>query len=620
MIKDLSQYDYIALDVETRGLEWYRPEHGIFGIAITTCEDESIYFDIRREPEKLAWLRKQKPNKIVNHNIKFDLHMLWSLGIEWEPEICECTMIRANLINEHLHSYSLDNLANKYLNASKQNDIYPKLAELFGGNPTRAAQIKNLYKAPAELVSEYAKVDTELAIALWRWQEDEISKQKLERVWKLEFELFPVVFSMERHGVRIDVPLAEATVSKVEVVVDKSQRELDALAGFKCNPNPSGDIHKALVRGQDAEGNWFSIAGTFLAKTKTGKPQLDKKALEDMHHPIADAVLKTRRYKTALNTFLKGHILGHEYNGRLHPNINQVKGENGGTKTGRFSMTQPALQQIPARDKEIAALIRPIFLPDEGYLWGCWDYSQFEYRMFSQYVNDPEILEIYRKDPNFDYHQMVADLTGLPRNAPAAGGANAKQLNLSMIYDMGDASVARSLGLPVDPTVRHFTDRNNVLISYQDAGPEAKAVIEKYHAAIPGVRDLAKDVKAKCKSKGFILSICERKMRYPRGQGISKAKANMCQGSSADCMKQKMIELHRYFKVYEPLCYMYLTVHDEINIGIPKDSKNLLSILRNIRKILETYDGVQCPIRLTVPIKTDFGIGYNWARASGKGV
>jgi len=617
-MKDLKDFPYVSIDVETYGLKWWLPGQGIFGIAISYPDGTDIYFDIRRQPEGVAWLKEQRPNKIVNHNIKFDLHMLWSIGIMFDPAICECTMIRANLIDENLMSYSLDNLANRYIGSQKDSDIYEKMSALHGGAATRTAQITRLHEAPASIVAPYAKNDTRLAMTLWEWQEKEIKRQDLGNIVSFEQRLFPCIFDMERRGVYVDVKKATDAVRKLDEPIERYQKELDEIAGFKCNPNPSGDIHKLFNPKLNSSGVWETCDGTEIGETETGKPSINNAALRKMTHPAAVLLLDIRKLKRCRDTFLKGHVLGHVHNGRVHPNINQVKGDFGGTGTGRLSVTQPALQQIPARDKDIAAIMRPIFIPEEGYLWCCWDYSQFEYRMFSHYVNDPKILAIYEKNPRFDYHQMVADLTGLPRNAPESGGANAKQLNLSMIYDMGEASIAKALGLPLDPTPKTFSGTDGD-VTYYKAGPEAKEIIEKYHAAIPGVTKLYNAVKTIGKSRGYVRSISGRHMRYPKGKGLHKAKANLCQGSSADCMKQKMVEIFEYFKREEPLCRMYLSVHDEINIGIPQRHPRLLKVIRRVTRILETYDGVECPIKLRVPIKTDFGIGYNWAEASGKG-
>ncbi len=618
-MKPFHKFPYIAIDVETYGLNWWDKDHGIFGIAISYPDGSDYYFDLRRQPEGLNWLRKQTPRKIINHNIKFDLHHLWSVGVKFDPAICECTMIRASLINEHLNSYSLDNLAKKYLNEKKVDDIYTDLSVLFTGPATRRAQMPNLHRAPAELVANYAKKDTRLALKLYEWQQKEIEKQGLRSIVNFEKRLFPAIFDMERRGVRVNTKQAEQSVDKLTTEIDLSQSKLNEIAGFACNPNPSLDLHKLFNPQQNKEGIWVACDGTILPQTPAGKPSLNSDALRNMKHPAAAFILKIRKWLRCRDTFLRGHILGNVYKDYLHPNINQVKGDSGGTGSGRLSITKPALQQIPARDKEIASIMRPLFLPDEDSVWGCWDYEQFEFRMFSHYVNDPKIIKLYHDNPNIDYHQMVADLTGLPRNAPMSGGANAKQLNLAMIYDMGEASIAEMLNLPLSNEPKTYTNKKGEEISYYEAGPEAKAIIKKYHESIPGVTELYNKVKSVGKTRGYVQSLAGRHMRYPKGYGLNKAKAILCQGSSADCMKQKIVELYDYFTQEQPECRMYISVHDEINLGIPKNHPKLLKVIRDVKNILEDFSSENTPIHLRVPIRTDFGLGYNWAEASGKG-
>ena len=621
-MRDLHTYDYVSIDVETKGVRWWEPEEGVFGIAIATCEGESMYFDIREEPEKLDWLKKQNPKKVVNHNIKFDIHMLRMIGVFLDVTVCECTMVRGCLIDEHLREYSLDALSSRYLGKNKESNVYADLKKLFGGMATRNVQIKNLHKAPVHLVSKYATVDVELAIELWEWQEKEIAKQKLEKIWELEKKLLPVVVDMEMYGVRIDVANTDKAILAISKQYDSKMKELNELVGFECNINARKHM-EALFKPFFENGRWFACDGTSLETNKAtagkvGSAKLDKKALQEITLPEAQLIVVCKRLHKCRDTFLKGHLVSHLKDGYVHPNINQTKGSSGGTITGRLSVTEPALQQIPARDKEIASVIRPLFLPDEGFIWACWDYSQFEYRVFSHYVNDQTIIDKYESNPRFDFHQLVADMTGLPRNAPSSGGPNAKQLNLSMIYDMGGASIARTLQLPVSKDPTTFTTRDGEEISYYKAGDEATKIIENYHEAIPGVRLLAKNARETARKRGYLMSLAGRHLRFPNKRSIAKAKALLCQGSSADCMKVKMIEVHNYLKTFGGR--LYLSVHDEINVGLPKD-KNMLKHCRNITKLLENYGGEETGtmIKLKVPIKTDFGLGINWAQASGKG-
>src|SRR5690606_10431480 len=200
----LADYPLVALDLETTGLQWWNDK--IFGVAISV-EDRDMYFDVRRNPEALEWLREEVPRvrHLTNHHMKFDWHFCREAGIHFPEDRTTCTMIRAALIDEHRLTYDLDSLGKDCLGMRKDGDIYAELAEMFGGRPTRNAQIGNLHRAPPAIAGRYAKQDTRLAYALWQWQEEQIEKQGLRQVHELERELLPVVVRMEHGGVRVDV-------------------------------------------------------------------------------------------------------------------------------------------------------------------------------------------------------------------------------------------------------------------------------------------------------------------------------------------------------------------------------------------------------------------------------
>lgn len=607
---NLERYPYVCVDVETTGLKWW--EDKIFGVAISTPDGRDYYYDIRKQPESINWMKSEFPKikKVVNHNIKFDIHFLRELGAVFKGQVW-CTMISAGLINEHETSFSLDYLAKKYLGEGKDGDIYLELKKLFGGLGTRNVQVKNFPKAPVELIGKYAKKDTRVALGLYEWQKSEIERQGLGKVHKLESDLFPVVMDMEVRGVRVDVDRAEEALRHLQVKIDKLQKELNSVAGFECNPQPSEHIKKLFSPSKNEKGIWVACDGTELKNTASGNASIDSEALSKMRHPAASIILSIRKMMKCRNTFIKGHILSHHHEGVIHPNINQTKGEGFGTGTGRFSYNQPALQQIPARDKDVAGIVRPMFVPDYGQVWGCWDYEQFEFRMFAHYINNQNINKMFNDDPDTDFHQAIADLTGLPRSAPSSGGANAKQLNLGMVFGMGGGLLAEKMGLPSKTKVVKFNDgkEKEILV----AGPEAEEVIRQYHNTVPSIEQISRKAASIAKTRGYVRTLMDRHIRFPRGYFTHKAAGLIYQGSSADCMKQKLIELDKLLKGTEGR--LLLSVHDEVNVSLPIGDEKMI---RDITEVLECYDGVSCPIKLRIPIRTDFGQGSSWKEASGK--
>jgi DNA polymerase-1 len=287
----------------------------------------------------------------------------------------------------------------------------------------------------------------------------------------------------------------------------------------------------------------------------------------------------------------------------VHASINQTKTEfDAGTITGRFSVTEPALQQIHARDKRLAEIVRSLFLADPGQKWGSYDYSQIDFRCFAHYVKDPAMLDQYALDPGVDFHKLVANLVGVPRNRDEkTGGANAKQINLAMVFGMGQGALAREMGLP------YTLDKRG----YYKAGEEAQAVFDKYHKTIPGVQQLRDQVEAVAKKRGYILTPLGRKLRFPDGEGAHKAAGLLFQGAAADIIKYKMIEMYDMFKGTDSR--LMLTVHDECCVSMGSFANDA-----HILELLQRFDGDITPMKFRVPIMCKSGIGEDWFDASKK--
>lgn len=608
----LREYPLVALDCETTGLNWWVDK--IFGIAVSV-EDRDLYYDVRKNPEAIEWLREEVPRirHLTNHHIKFDWHFCREAGIIFPEERTTCTMIRAALIDEHRMTYDLDSLGKDCLGMGKDEDIYQELADLFGGKPTKHAQIGNLSRAPEALVARYAKRDTRVAFNLYRWQQAKIDEQGLGKVHELERQLLPVVVRMEHGGVRVDVDRAERAVTRIDSQARTMQSDLDRLAGFPVNANPSGSIKRLFdprrVASPGGGEHWETSCGTPLEATDAGAPSLDADALRRIKHPAAPMVLGLRKLLKARDTFLKGHILRNHHEGVIHANINQTKTEGDvGTGTGRLSINAPALQQIPKRDKDMAAIVRSIFVPDHGGEWVCNDWAQMDFRVFAHYVNDPDILAMYAKDPDTDFHSLTAGMTGLPRSPRFAGDPNAKQINLGLVFGMGQGRLAEEMGLPytIEPNGRGGT--------WLKPGPEAEEVFAKYHSSIPGVKDLLKDASSVARSRGYVKSILGRHIRFPRGMFVHKAGGLIFQGTAADCLKVKLVELdHMLYGEYKDSgARLLLNVHDEFDTSVPPDRADIREAINRV----VTAFGPGDRIALRVPVRTDQGVGPDWHEAS----
>ena len=620
---DLSLFDRFAFDTETNGLEWHKDSR-MFGFSISTPDGKDYYWDIRDNPEAWAWfgdkIRYYK-GRVICHNASFDWHISRRSHVRIPLQSIDDTGIRACLIDEHRFSYRLDDLATTYIGAGKV-DIVPELAKIFGGRATKNVQMRNLPDAPSDLVGPYAKRDTRATLDLWDWQERHINKERgvtlesgrvlvppLRDIVEFERSLMESVIESEELGVRVDTIAAEKSAVKLTAAIEPIQKKLDDLAGLKMQVvvNSSPMMQKVFNPKYSTARRQWEVEGHQVPTTGGGNASLNAEALLSLSEAgdeRATCVIEIRKLLKLRDTFINGHVLMNEVNGRVHPRVHQTKGEDGGTGTGRFSYSEPALQQIPSRDKKISSIIRPIFLPDEGCSWVDADMASFEVRVFAHLVNNPKVINEYKNNPNLDLHQYVADLSNLPRNKPPEGGANAKQLNLSMIFNSGNGAIADAMGLPWKwekflPKGKEDIEENYIV--YKKPGFEALRIINKYHRRFPGVQEFAEGAKNKALKRGFVFTKYGRRLRFPKGFKAYKASGLIIQATSADWNKENWTIIRGCTQAYNPAAgigRMMLNTHDSYSLSLPIGHEEALA--KEIKNEIENRPRSRIPLILEV--------------------
>jgi DNA polymerase I-like protein with 3'-5' exonuclease and polymerase domains len=274
-----------------------------------------------------------------------------------------------------------------------------------------------------------------------------------------------------------------------------------------------------------------------------------------------------------------------------------------------LAYTEPALQQIPSRNKRVAAIVKPAFLPDEDHDWLSLDMNSFEVRVFAHLINNPEIIAAYLANPLLDLHQFVAELTGLVRNATYSGQPNAKQLNLSMIFNSGNGAIAEKMGMPWEWA--SFKDRNDKKVTYKKAGEAAEAVIQQYHARIPGVKELASRAKEIAEAHGYVQTKHGRRLRFPRKFKTYKASGLAIQATAADINKEMWLLCDRMES--DTGNHLIMNTHDSYEINVAKGTDPV-----KLRDILQDQIRAQVPW-FRVPLVLDLnGIGSNyWSAING---
>jgi DNA polymerase I-like protein with 3'-5' exonuclease and polymerase domains len=600
---NLSTAKEIAIDLETCdpnlesfGPGWPRNDGYIVGYAVAV-DGWSGYFPIahagggnldRRIVDN--WIRgvlKTDADKIM-HNAAYDLGWLRASGFEVNGRILD-TMLAAPLLDENRFSFSLNALGFDYLQEAKSEANLKQAAGDFGVHPK-----KELWKLPAMYVGEYAEQDAALTLKLWQCFKPLLKKDEVESIFNVETEVFPVLLDMTYKGIRFNRAKAEQLIDQLVKREQELIKELKRLSGASIDIWAAQSIAVA-----------FDKLGVPYGKTENGLPSFTKGFLDSCSHPIAKMIVEARETNKTHGTFLRPYLEFSAKTGRIHPHVNQMRSDDGGTVTGRLSMASPNLQQVPARHEIIGPMVRSLFLPEEGELWAANDFSSQEPRLLVHYATLLELpgaetmANAYRQNPNTDFHQMVADMAKIDRKS-------AKTIGLGLMYGMGKNKLAVQLDLPLT---------------------EASELIDNFHQNVPFLKGTVNAVMKRIEhpaSSGSIRTLLGRKCRFPLwepsewgvnkalpreqaimeyGQRIKRAGTykglnRLIQGSAADQTKAAMVALHKAgFRVL-------LQVHDEVALSV-KDKAQAEEAARIMAQA----------VKLEVPSKADVEIGPSWGQA-----
>ena len=647
---DLSKYKTISIDLETRDPDLKLKGSGsivnngeIIGIAVAV-DNWCKYYPFGHEgggnldkKKILTWIKAVCATKAtkVFHNAMYDVCWLRSYGININGCIKD-TMVMASLINENRMSYTLNALSWEYLRKKKDESILNEAAKSWGIDPKA-----ELYKLPAMKVGKYAEKDAALTLELFKRLTSKIEEEDLKEICDLETELFPCLVDMRFKGVRVNVQKAHKLKQQLASEEKQLLLEIKKETGIDIQIWAARSIAKVFDKLN------LSYKKTLI----TESPSFTKNFLATCSHPLIKKISRTREINKAHTTFIDT-IIKYEHGGRIHADINQIRSDQGGTVTGRFSYSNPNLQQIPARNKELGPLIRSLFLPENECKWGCFDYNQQEPRLVAHFAaitpnvkENPSVKEIidnYSKN-DIDFHRVVAEMAGISRT-------QAKTINLGLFYGMGKNKLQAELGL--------------------SSPQEAEILFDQYHDRVPFVKDLMEEVSKGASEEGEIRTLLRRGCRFDKWEptnkrwnrktmqfevpkkikneeeskkakesvydviyvpvpilseeeanfrykayladlkkgfeGITfkemfrraftyKALNKLIQGSAADMTKKSMLDL------YKEGIVAHIQIHDELDISVKSD--------KEAKRIVEI---MEASVDLKVPNKVDYKSGKTW--------
>ena len=597
----------LVFDCETKGLNYH---DSIVGHVLTfgPAPRDTIYIPVRhgQEPKGNVHphqgvlghpfeeclhqeLSSRRGLHVVGHNLMFDLMRLWYHGISVVGTV-EDTQVNAALLNEHARKFSLSACCTAAgVQEKKGEALYDYLAYRFGGDPG-SNQMGNFWKVAGSdpVATDYATGDGvstwQLVHVQWKLLASESREQHDQRARELgardllyihgiEKGVTRVLYRMKKRGVKIDVPELDRIAEYAENRVTEGRKLLPD--GF----NERGPAQIRALMEKHGHTDW----PTTLPSPRFPYGQASFKEEWLKTNEIGRAIVAVRKWTHLQNSFITPLYQRHMRDGRVYPTYWQMASDDFGTITGRFSCSEPNLQQIPKRNKEMAKLFRKAFRPDEGLIWYDTDLSQAEPRILAHYARPQVLLRGYLSIPFVDAHQSVATAAGIDRE-------DGKRLNQTIVTGGGLGRVTEMIG-----------DR-------------ATEVWNAYHAAMPELKVFQRAAADRFRARGFVTSLLGRKARLVSSDQSYLAINRILQCSNADAMKKILVDIDRICEDDGDRCAILNSVHDAVSLQAPEDGSAQDTVDAALRAMTDFGPGRA--IEMIVPMVADYGVGHDWAEAT----
>ena len=600
IVTQLYAADVIAFDTETTGIDQMSAE--LVGISLAVDGERGYYIpvghthsngqgqinmfaepvgdqlpldlvvDAIRDPLEDPTIAKSA------HNAVYDIMIMQRYGINVRP-ISFDTMLAEWVCNPISKFLGLKALVSQRLDIQMTG-----IAELLGTGKTQ----KTMSAVEIDAAAPYAAADAAMTWRLIEPLEGELKQAGLDPLYtSLELPLIPIIGSMQAKGVTLDVDFLRDMSVNLQERISRLEAEIFELGGIgKFNINSPKQLNTVLfeVLGLPVEG---------LKKTKLGY-STDATTLDALRdaHPIVNMIVNFRELSKLKSTYVDAlPELVNERTGRLHTSYNQT-----GSATGRFSSSNPNLQNIPIRT-EVGREVRRAFVAPPGYVLLAVDYSQIELRVMAHISEDETLIDAF--DRGLDIHQATAaTVNGIdPADVTYEQRNFAKRVNFGLMYGMGAFRLARDSDLNL---------------------AEAENFITTYFERMPGVENYIKETKAFVWENGFTETLYGRRRIYPaiKSNGNRRSTAaeeraaiNMpIQGTAADILKQSMINLQGRLAKARYEAAMILQVHDELVLEVRED--DLAEVSSLVVETMESAFPDGKPLR--VPLQANASYGRNW--------
>lgn len=573
---------WIGWDIETDGV--FYGKHGRI-LSVAMSDGEGV---IGAALDDVSQLNPDY-RVLCGHGIKYDIQ--W-----WEEKVGPvdfdifCTEIAEGLINDNVTDNSLAFLTSRYTSIPYFKDMVDRA---------------NLAKEDIKTVLLYNKYDALASVQVAKQQWNTILENGQANIFKFMMDMTKVFADVERTGIYIDQKWAydrgwEVQALKAEALLKIGLTE-DQMRSSK-------ELGRRL---------FHELKLPQVAFTPTGKPKLDKEALETMLERTGDevvqAILDFRKYDKLFGTYYRPVPEWIEHDGRVHSSYNLASGEFGGTKTGRSSSRNPNLQNIPKSVED-----RGMFAATPGWRWCDADYSQLELRVVADLSGDSTMLDIFKQGRDIHTSTMVgfsnlsyeAIKEGLAQGDKTLGLLRrcAKCVNFGILYGVGPTTLkklAKDAGADIDIST-------------------ARQRIDQWRGQYPGVADWMWKIEEEVIKNGYVQMVTGRRRTLPdadrttpEGQRALRQATNApVQGTASDITMTAMYLLHLFFKRHGG-ARLLLNVHDQIGLEFDPNVYTDETIKEIVHDVMvnqvPTEFNSRFNYQFTVPLEIDMSVGERWS-------
>lgn len=586
-LEKLQKAELFAFDTETTSLDYL--EARIVGVSFAVKAGEAAYLPLKHDypgaPDQLDFdsvMQDLKPllespkHLKVGQNLKYDRHVLLNHGIDLQG-IAHDTMLESYVLDSTATRHDMDSLAQKYL--GRETIHFEDIA----GKGKKQLTFNEI---GIEQASPYAAEDADITLqlhqTLWPKIENIPSLAKVYR--ELEMPLLPVLNTLERNGVNIDIWMLQQQSDNMARQIADLEDQAHAVAGQKFNLGSPKQLQEILYEKQQLP---------VKKKTPKGQPSTAEEVLQELAdegYELPQIIMQYRGLSKLKSTYTdKLPLQVNKTSGRVHTSYHQAV-----TATGRLSSSDPNLQNIPIRS-ENGRRIREAFVASDGYVLLAADYSQIELRIMAHLSGDKSLLNAFSNGEDIHRH-TASEIFGVAlEDVTSDQRRSAKAINFGLIYGMSAHGLSRQLGIE-----RH----------------QAADYMNVYFERYPGVRQYMDNTRQQAKEQGYVETIFGRRLYLPeinssngmRRQYAERTAINApMQGSAADIIKRAMIDIHTWLADADNGIKMIMQVHDELVFEVPKEQ---LDMARNTIE-----DFMVKAAELNVPLEVGIGVGDNWEQA-----